>query len=103
MISEISKEADENYRMIAVKVSPDHRVQDNSVEFRIDPSWFKDLIKYLDQLAKDPKDNNEEEDKIYCEYGEEGCDADDVETMCDGHRNEAAERRSEGMQETYDF
>lgn len=38
-----------------------------------------------------------------CDYGYEGCDPDDPESLCEEHRTEAAEAWAEGMAETYDY
>lgn len=44
-----------------------------------------------------------EEDKyIQCPYGEENCNEDDFESMCDGCKQDRAEKRGEEMQDTYD-
>lgn len=98
MNSLTTQEADENYRMIAVQVFRDHRVQENQTEFRIDPTFYSDLMVMLDELTKRVKDTNQDKDgdlEYTCDAGYEGCDHDDFETMSDDCKQARAEELNE--------
>ena len=43
-----------------------------------------------------------EEEEITCPHGEENCEEDNFESMCDGCRQDRAEAHYEGMMDTYD-
>ena len=40
--------------------------------------------------------------EVTCPYGEEFCDEDDFESLCDGCREDRAQVYSGGMMDTYD-
>ncbi len=105
MNSPTTTNADESYRMIAVKIYKDHRVDDLKTVYRIDPMFYQDLMVMLDELSKRTKDTSQDEDgdpEIMCDAGYEGCDHDDYESMSDDCRQARAEELNEARMDTYD-
>jgi len=101
MNSQHTEQTDDQHAMVAIKVFRDHRV-DESREFRIEPSFYEDVITVLDKFSKISKNNQEEEEEVnVCPHGYENCDEDDFESMCDGCRQDRAEAWHEGMMDTY--
>ena len=99
-----SNEADENYRMVAVKVFSDHRQMEQCIEFRINPEFYDEVVAVLDKFTKRINDTTQDEDgdsEIMCESGYEGCDHDDYETMSDDCKHERAEQLGEARTDTY--
>ena len=103
MSTKNTEQMDNNaHAMVSIKVFKDHRV-DESREFRVEPSFYEDIITVLDKFSKVSKSNNEEKEEVsVCPHGYENCDEDDFESMCDGCREDRAEAHNDAMMDTYD-
>ncbi len=117
----ISSDSDQAFKSIALKVYLDHR-SEKYTEFHIMPVFEKELIGLLSTLANKSnkytnlvwqlipqgfhvrdftiaKDDNDTE----CPYGDDDCDQDDFESMCDECKRDRGEVHAEGMAETFDL
>lgn len=64
--------------------------------------FFRKKIYNKKDIHKDSKVINEEDENITCPYGEENCDEDDFESMCDGCKEDRGESYNEARMDTYD-
>lgn len=104
---------DESFRMVKVRVFPDHR-SDAYTDFLITPARAAGLNNYLASIAAasatddiEEPDVVEVEDEEYdvsieCPYGDEDCNPDDDDYRCDACARDREESHLEDMMDIYD-